>query len=71
MPHFQTTFSKFGKLPNLGLVVVVNHPSFLIAVVNLLLRIYRPYNQHNGGFVYSLEAAREIIMKDRAKTAAS
>ena len=71
MSHFRATFSKFGAMLNLGLVVVVNHPSFLIAVVNLLLRLYRVYNHHNGGFVDSLDAARQLIAKDRGRAAVS
>ena len=69
IPHLKDAISKLRACPNLGLVVIVNRRTFYRSIVELVLRLYSTQNQHHGGFVDSLDEARQIIAKSRANAA--
>lgn len=69
IPHLRDAISKLRACPNLGLVVIVNRRTFYRSIVELVLRLYRAGKQHHGGFVDTLDDARQVIAKSRANAA--
>ena len=69
IPHLKNAISKLRACPNLGLVVIVNQRTFYRSIVELVLRLYRARDSHHGGFVDTLDDARQVIAKSRANAA--
>jgi hypothetical protein len=70
IPHLKDAVSKLRACPNLGLVVIVNKRTFYRSIAELVLRLaYRAGSPHHGGFVDTLDDARQVIAKNRANAA--